>query len=75
MILICFNFDPFQEGESWNPPGDNCTVYTCEKHADQYIQVIKEASCPAFNPDECDSVSTVPPVLTFGKVAVPTLHQ
>ncbi|XP_063254277.1 mucin-5AC-like [Prinia subflava] len=42
------------EGEYWNPPGDNCTVYTCEKHADQFIQVIKEASCPAFNPDECD---------------------
>ncbi|CAN8214792.1 unnamed protein product [Coccothraustes coccothraustes] len=42
------------EGEHWNPPGDNCTVYTCEKHADQFIQVIKEASCPAFNYDECD---------------------
>ncbi|XP_041337050.1 mucin-5AC [Pyrgilauda ruficollis] len=42
------------EGEQWNPPGDNCTVYTCEKHADQFIQVIKEASCPAFNYDECD---------------------
>ncbi|XP_015485155.1 mucin-5AC-like [Parus major] len=42
------------EGEHWNPPGDNCTVYTCEKHADHFIQVIKEASCPAFNPDECD---------------------
>ncbi|KAL9850938.1 mucin-5AC [Geothlypis trichas] len=42
------------EGEHWNPPGDNCTVYTCEKHADQFIQVIKEASCPAFNRDECD---------------------
>ncbi|XP_037995756.1 mucin-5AC-like [Motacilla alba alba] len=42
------------EGEHWNPPGDNCTVYTCEKHGDQFIQVIKEASCPAFNHDECD---------------------
>ncbi|XP_058277039.1 LOW QUALITY PROTEIN: mucin-5AC-like [Hirundo rustica] len=42
------------EGEYWNPPGDNCTVYTCEKHADQFIQVIKEASCPAFSPEECD---------------------
>ncbi|XP_063015609.1 mucin-5AC-like [Melospiza melodia melodia] len=42
------------EGEHWNPPGDNCTVYTCEKHADQFIQVIKEASCPAFNHDDCD---------------------
>ncbi|KAM7041809.1 mucin-5AC [Acridotheres tristis] len=42
------------EGEYWNPPGDNCTVYTCEKHVDQFIQVIKKASCPAFNRDECD---------------------
>ncbi|XP_023784693.1 LOW QUALITY PROTEIN: mucin-5AC [Cyanistes caeruleus] len=42
------------EGEHWNPPGDNCTVYTCEKHGDHFIQVIKEASCPDFNPDECD---------------------
>ncbi|XP_017662050.1 PREDICTED: mucin-5AC-like [Lepidothrix coronata] len=42
------------EGEYWNPPGDNCTVYTCEKHADQFIQVVRQTSCPAFNPDECD---------------------
>ncbi|XP_005046889.1 PREDICTED: mucin-5AC isoform X1 [Ficedula albicollis] len=42
------------EGEYWNPPGDNCTVYTCEKHGDQFVQVIKKASCPAFSPDECD---------------------
>uniref|UniRef100_A0A674GRQ5 Mucin 5AC, oligomeric mucus/gel-forming n=1 Tax=Taeniopygia guttata TaxID=59729 RepID=A0A674GRQ5_TAEGU len=58
------------EGETWNPPDDNCTVYTCEKHADQFIQVIKEASCPALNYDECDPVSTVLPVLIFGKFAV-----
>ncbi|XP_032546258.1 mucin-5AC-like [Chiroxiphia lanceolata] len=42
------------EGEYWNPPGDNCTVYTCEKHADQFIQVVRQTSCPAFNLDECD---------------------
>ncbi|XP_036240140.1 mucin-5AC-like [Molothrus ater] len=51
--VICDTYCPL-EGEHWNPPGDNCTVYTCEKHADQFIQVIKEASCPAFNHDECD---------------------
>ncbi|OWK56819.1 Mucin-5AC [Lonchura striata] len=51
---FAFIFDYFQEGETWNPPGDNCTFYTCEKHADQFIQVIKEASCPALNYDECD---------------------
>ncbi|XP_031969069.1 mucin-5AC-like [Corvus moneduloides] len=42
------------EGEYWNPSGDNCTVYTCEKHADQFIQVVKETNCPAINLDECD---------------------
>ncbi|XP_017582064.1 PREDICTED: mucin-5AC [Corvus brachyrhynchos] len=42
------------EGEYWNPSGDNCTVYTCEKHADQFIQVLKETNCPAINLDECD---------------------
>ncbi|XP_054131336.1 mucin-5AC-like [Melozone crissalis] len=51
--VICDTYCPL-EGEHWNPPGDNCTVYTCEKHADQFIQVIKEASCPAFNHDDCD---------------------
>lgn len=71
IILICFNFDYFQEGEDWNPPGDNCTVYTCEKHGDQFIQIMKKASCPALNHDDCDPVSTVLPVLIFGKAAVP----
>ncbi|XP_053801835.1 mucin-5AC [Vidua chalybeata] len=51
--VICDTYCPL-EGENWNPPGDNCTVYTCEKHADQFIQVIKEANCPALNYDECD---------------------
>nr|XP_031360801.1 mucin-5AC [Lonchura striata domestica] len=51
--VICDTYCPL-EGETWNPPGDNCTFYTCEKHADQFIQVIKEASCPALNYDECD---------------------
>ncbi|KAL2303496.1 hypothetical protein Nmel_008766 [Mimus melanotis] len=51
--VICDTYCPL-EGEYWNPPGDNCTVYTCEKHADQFIKVIKKASCPAFNRDECN---------------------
>ncbi|XP_052666588.1 mucin-5AC [Harpia harpyja] len=43
-----------QVGEFWNPPGDNCTTYTCEKHDDQFIQVLLQKSCPVFNPDDCD---------------------
>ncbi|XP_056210499.1 mucin-5AC [Falco biarmicus] len=41
-------------GEFWSPLGDNCTIYTCEKYDDQFIQVISQKSCPPFNPDECD---------------------
>ncbi|XP_071664711.1 mucin-5AC [Patagioenas fasciata] len=43
-----------QVGEFWNPPGENCTTYTCEKHDDQFIQVVFQKSCPPFNPDDCD---------------------
>ncbi|XP_075019080.1 intestinal mucin-like protein [Calonectris borealis] len=43
-----------QVGEFWNPPGDNCTTYTCEKYDDQFIPVISQKSCPHFNPDDCD---------------------
>ncbi|XP_028940888.1 mucin-5AC, partial [Antrostomus carolinensis] len=43
-----------QVGELWNPFGDKCITYTCEKYEDQFIQVILEKSCPPFNPDDCD---------------------
>ncbi|KFQ03876.1 hypothetical protein N330_08263, partial [Leptosomus discolor] len=42
-----------QAGEFWNSPGDNCTIYTCEKYDDQFIQVVFQKSCPPFNPDDC----------------------
>lgn len=69
-IFTYFNFNCFQVGEFWNPPGDNCTTYTCEKHDDQFIQVILQKSCPPINPDDCEPVSSLLPVLTFEKVAV-----
>lgn len=69
-IFIHFNFNCFQVGEFWNPPGDNCTTYTCEKHDDQFIQVLLQKSCPVFNPDDCDPVSILLPVLMFEQVAV-----
>ncbi|XP_075609145.1 LOW QUALITY PROTEIN: mucin-5AC [Balearica regulorum gibbericeps] len=43
-----------QVGEFWNAPGDNCTVHTCEKYDDQFIQVVLQKSCSPFNPDDCD---------------------
>ncbi|XP_009071563.1 PREDICTED: mucin-5AC-like, partial [Acanthisitta chloris] len=51
--VICDTYCPL-EGEYWNPPGDNCTIYTCEKHANQFIQVVLQKNCPHFNPDQCD---------------------
>ncbi|NXL67857.1 MUC5A protein, partial [Chordeiles acutipennis] len=56
-----------QVGELWNPFGDKCITYTCEKYEDQFIQVILEKSCPPFNPDDCDPVSALLPVLMFEK--------
>lgn len=73
--FIHFNFNHFQVGEFWNPPGENCTTYTCEKHDDQFIQVVFQKSCPPFNPDDCDPVSTFLPVLMFGKVGVPNTND
>ncbi|KFO71899.1 hypothetical protein N303_00190, partial [Cuculus canorus] len=43
-----------QVGEFWNPPGDNCTTYRCEKYDNQFIPVISQKSCPPFYPDDCD---------------------
>ncbi|XP_009890327.1 PREDICTED: mucin-5AC, partial [Charadrius vociferus] len=51
--VICDTYCPVV-GEFWNPPGDNCTTYTCEKHDDQFIQVVLQKSCPPFNPDDCE---------------------
>ncbi|XP_040464781.1 mucin-5AC-like [Falco naumanni] len=51
--VICDTHCP-AVGEFWSPLGDNCTIYTCEKYDDQFIQVISQKSCPPFNPDECD---------------------
>ncbi|XP_069713222.1 mucin-5AC [Phaenicophaeus curvirostris] len=41
-------------GEFWNPSGDNCTTYRCEKYDNQFIPVISQRSCPPFYPEDCD---------------------
>ncbi|XP_026705983.1 mucin-5AC [Athene cunicularia] len=51
--VICDTYCP-AVGEFWNAPGDKCTTYTCEKYDDQFIQVMLQKSCPAFNADDCD---------------------
>ncbi|NXD18332.1 MUC5A protein, partial [Nothocercus nigrocapillus] len=40
-------------GETWNPPGNNCTSYTCEKYDDQFIPVIVQKRCPSLS-EICD---------------------
>ncbi|XP_074004840.1 mucin-5AC [Numenius arquata] len=57
--LTLLKYQPVKVGEYWNPPGDNCTTYTCEKYDNQFIQVILQKSCPLFNPDNCDPNSFI----------------
>ncbi|GAB0190052.1 hypothetical protein GRJ2_001470500 [Grus japonensis] len=64
--VICDTYCPVV-GEFWSAPGDNCTIHTCEKYDDQFIQVVLQKSCPPFNPNDCDPVSIL---LMFEKVAV-----
>lgn len=68
-IFIHFRFNCFQVGESWTLPGDKCMTYTCEKQEDQFITVITRKACPAFDPDECEPVGALLPVLTFERAA------
>ncbi|XP_010130010.1 PREDICTED: mucin-5AC-like, partial [Buceros rhinoceros silvestris] len=51
--VICDTYCP-SVGESWTLPGDTCMTYTCEKQEDQFITVIIQKACPAFNPEECE---------------------
>lgn len=44
-------------------------TYTCEKQEDQFTTIIIQKACPAFNPDECEPVSVLPPVLMLERAA------
>ncbi|KFP25680.1 hypothetical protein N325_12864, partial [Colius striatus] len=43
-----------QVGEIWNPHDNNCRTYKCEKHDNQFIEVISQIICPSVNLEDCD---------------------
>ncbi|XP_062974479.1 mucin-5AC-like [Elgaria multicarinata webbii] len=49
------DFQVIKQGQTWNPPGDNCTSYECERVEDQYVLVTIKITCPDFNTTECIS--------------------
>ncbi|ETE58250.1 Mucin-5AC, partial [Ophiophagus hannah] len=40
----------FQPGETWFPPGNNCTAYECNLSENQYVPVSIKRACPSFDP-------------------------
>ncbi|XP_044125163.1 mucin-5AC-like [Bufo gargarizans] len=40
-------------GDTWSPPGDNCTEYECIRKKDNLLTVASKISCPRINLDEC----------------------
>ncbi|XP_071972687.1 uncharacterized protein [Engystomops pustulosus] len=40
-------------GDTWSPPGDNCTEYECVQKKDKLLTVASKISCPKINLDEC----------------------
>ncbi|XP_040264809.1 mucin-5AC-like [Bufo bufo] len=40
-------------GDTWSPPGDNCTEYECIRKKDTLLTVASKISCPRINLDEC----------------------
>ncbi|XP_028304398.1 mucin-5B-like isoform X3 [Gouania willdenowi] len=39
--------------QSWSPPNDNCTTYTCHKIKDDFIVSETKPVCPEFDPENC----------------------
>ena len=50
--LVCF-----QRGETYYPPGNNCTFYECDFIDGQYVLVTTKKTCPTFDPSTCEHVS------------------
>ncbi|XP_068115900.1 mucin-5AC-like [Hyperolius riggenbachi] len=40
-------------GETWSPPGDNCTEYKCVQKKDKLLTVSTKMSCPNVDLDNC----------------------
>lgn len=48
-----------QDSQTFTPPKDKCTKYTCSKKNGDFITVKQVTKCPAFNPRNCVPVSTI----------------
>ncbi|XP_064423157.1 mucin-5AC-like [Latimeria chalumnae] len=53
VILPDFTLHLLKPGQTWTPPGDNCTHYDCIKIEDQYVPVTSKITCPEFDPEDC----------------------
>ncbi|XP_073460907.1 mucin-5AC-like isoform X2 [Aquarana catesbeiana] len=51
-FCVLNNTVQIKPGSFWNPPGDNCTSYDCER--DTFMVVKKVMSCPRQKPLDCD---------------------
>ncbi|XP_077316280.1 mucin-5AC-like isoform X2 [Lithobates pipiens] len=51
-FCVLNNTVQIKPGSFWNPPGDNCTSYDCER--DTFMVVKKVMSCPRQKPIDCD---------------------
>ncbi|XP_072841738.2 mucin-5AC isoform X2 [Pogona vitticeps] len=43
-----------QRGETYYPPGNNCTFYECDFIDGQYVLVTTKKTCPTFDPSTCE---------------------
>ncbi|XP_064423158.1 mucin-5AC-like [Latimeria chalumnae] len=53
VILPDFTLHLLKPGQTWTPPGENCTHYDCIKIEDQYVPVTSKITCPEFDPEDC----------------------
>ncbi|XP_029438040.1 mucin-5B-like [Rhinatrema bivittatum] len=42
-------------GDTWYPPGTNCSYYRCDKIDDQFLLVMVNITCPDIQPEDCES--------------------
>ncbi|XP_077177565.1 mucin-5AC-like [Paroedura picta] len=52
-ININGTIEVLKPGDIWQPEGNNCSHYECEKEEDKLILVNTRRTCPIFDPEEC----------------------
>ncbi|XP_026562220.1 mucin-5AC-like [Pseudonaja textilis] len=51
LTLDSYPAQVLKPGETWYPPGNNCTAYECNLFENQYIPVSIKRECPPFDPN------------------------